>query len=287
MPSLKDRVLRVPWLFDTEDTPPPGKPLKHSKRKRQRRRKYAHDDSIQTVSGQDNEDNRSETSNVETVIAAFDSAVSALRGDASSSEDPVSKHFTDAFAGLAEGHGPRAERVQAAQAQKEGEFQQSFMVTQAEVEKVASLASAGGGADFDPSNLSEDQLKELEGLYTSIKNNVTPAIVVDTPEFSPHFEFKELCLALRNMKLKGFVGEIRMLFDLYESAEPNHDKRTEKVLSLFEKARLCKDLKSQLSHFNDLVMKALMNDRDFDDHFEDEVAPLCDLCVWLMKPDAG
>merc|ERR1712139_652653 len=109
--------------------------------------------------------------------AAFDSAVSALRGDSSSSgQDPVSKHFTDAFAGLADGSGPLAERVQAAQAQKEGEFQQSFMVTKAEVEKIAALAQAGGGADFDPTGLSEDQLKELEGLYTSINNKVGFAV---------------------------------------------------------------------------------------------------------------
>merc|ERR1711957_148543 len=108
--------------------------------------------------------------------AAFDSAINTLRGDSSSSEDPVSKHFTDAFAGLADGHGPLAERVQSAQAQKEGEFQQSFMVTKAEVEKVAALAQAGGGADFDPSNLSEDQLKELEGLYTGINNKVGFAV---------------------------------------------------------------------------------------------------------------
>lgn len=108
--------------------------------------------------------------------AAFDSAVNALRGDSSSGQDPVSKHFTDAFAGLADGHGALAERVQAAQVQKEGEFQQSFMVTKAEVEKVAALAQAGGGADFDLASLSEDQLKELEGLYTSINNKVGFAI---------------------------------------------------------------------------------------------------------------
>lgn len=59
---------------------------------------------------------------------------------------------------------------------KEGEFQQSFMVTKAEVEKVAALAQAGGGADFDPTRLSADQLKELEGLYTSINNKVGFAV---------------------------------------------------------------------------------------------------------------
>lgn len=186
--------------FDTEDTQPPGKPLKHSKKKRRRRGKHAHDDSIQTVSVQDNKDNRSQTSNVETIMEAV-----------------------------------RVEHI----------------------------------------------------IDVPVLQGMTPAIVVDTPEFSPQFEFKELCFALRNMKLKGFVGEIRMLFDLYESAEPNHDKRTEKVLSLFEKARLCKDLESQLSHFDNLMMEALMNDNDLEDHMEDEVAPLCDLCVWLMKPDAG
>jgi len=108
--------------------------------------------------------------------AALDSAIASLRGDSSGSADPVSKHFNEAFAGLAEGHGPLAERVQAAQAQKEIEFQQSFMVTQAEAGAVASLAQQGGGADFDPSNLSADQLKELEGLYTAINNKVGFAV---------------------------------------------------------------------------------------------------------------
>jgi len=108
--------------------------------------------------------------------AAFDSAVNVLRGDASSAQDPVSKHFNEAFAGLAAGHGALAERVQAAQVQKEGEFQQSFMVTKAEAEAVAALAQQGGGADFDPAKLNADQLKELEGLYTSINNKVGFAV---------------------------------------------------------------------------------------------------------------
>jgi len=108
--------------------------------------------------------------------SAFDSAVNALRGDSASGQDPVSKHFNSAFAGLADGHGPLAERVKAAQAQKEGEFQQSFMVTKAEAEAVAALSQQGGGSNFDPANLSGDQLKELEGLYTSINNKVGFAV---------------------------------------------------------------------------------------------------------------
>jgi len=107
--------------------------------------------------------------------AAFDSAVSSLGGDGAGA-DPVAKHFTEAFAGLAAGHGALAERVQAAQLQKEGEFQQSFMVSKAEVEAVSALAQQGGGADFDPSNLSADQLTELEGLYSSINNKVGFAV---------------------------------------------------------------------------------------------------------------
>ena len=107
--------------------------------------------------------------------AAFDSAVAVLGGD-SASADPISKHFTDAFAGLESGTGPLAERVTAAQKQKETEFQQSFMVTQTEAQAVRTLAEQGGGADFDPSKLSADALKELEGLYTSINNKVGFAV---------------------------------------------------------------------------------------------------------------
>lgn len=151
--------------------------------------------------------------------AAFDSAVNALRGDASSGQDPVSKHFTDAFAGLADGHGPLAERVQAAQTQKEGEFQQSFMVTKAEVEKVAALAQAGGGADFNPASLSEDQLKELEGLYTSINNKVGFAVpdlklqaIPDTKDeaaagyvASVNAQLESAAAALKAARLKAFT----------------------------------------------------------------------------------
>lgn len=108
--------------------------------------------------------------------AAFDSAVATLSGDVAGSQDPVSKHFNEAFAGLAAGHGALAERVQAAQVQKEAEFQQSFMVTKKEAEAVAGLAQQGGGADFDVSNLSADQLKELEGLYNVINNKVGFAV---------------------------------------------------------------------------------------------------------------
>lgn len=109
--------------------------------------------------------------------AAFDSALAALRGDSvSASANPVSKHFNDAFAGLASGTGALAERVEAAQKEKEGEFQQQFMVTKAEVEAVAGLTQRAGGADFDPSKLSADDLKELEGLYRSINNKVGFAV---------------------------------------------------------------------------------------------------------------
>lgn len=151
--------------------------------------------------------------------AAFDSAVSALRGDSSSSVDPVSKHFTDAFAGLADGHGALAERVQAAQAQKEGEFAQAFMVTRAEVEKVTALAQAGGGSDFDASRLSEDQFKELEGLYTSINNKVGFAVpdlklqaIPDTKDAaaagyvaSVNAQLESAAAALKAARLKAFT----------------------------------------------------------------------------------
>jgi len=152
--------------------------------------------------------------------AAFDSALNALRGDSSSSgQDPVSKHFTDAFASLADGHGPLAERVQEAQTQKEGEFQQNFMVTKAEVEKVAALAQAGGGADFNPASLSEDQLKELEGLYSRINNKVGFAVpdlkleaIHDTQDeaaagyvASVNAQLESAAAALKAARLKAFT----------------------------------------------------------------------------------
>ena len=65
-------------------------------------------------------------------------------------EDPVAKHFADAFGSLqgvdlakskADAKGTLAERVAYAQQAKEKEFEESFMVTAKEAEEVRSLAS--------------------------------------------------------------------------------------------------------------------------------------------------
>mmetsp|Transcript_9756 Transcript_9756/g.17605 ORF Transcript_9756/g.17605 Transcript_9756/m.17605 type:complete len:520 (-) Transcript_9756:86-1645(-) len=112
---------------------------------------------------------------------AFTSALKTLSGDAATAQDdPVSKHFMDAFASLqgvdllttkGDPKGSLAERVAYAQQQKEKEFQSSFMVTAKEAQEVKSLAG-GMGKDLDLSKLSADAASKLETLYTSINAKV-------------------------------------------------------------------------------------------------------------------
>ncbi|CAK9041402.1 Hypothetical protein SCF082_LOCUS23924 [Durusdinium trenchii] len=115
---------------------------------------------------------------------AFSAAVKALSGAAVEvAEDPVAKHFADAFQSLqgvdlasskADAKGSLAERVAFAQQAKEKEFQESFMVTPKEAEEVKSLASkAKSGQDYDFSKMPAEALQRLEALYTSINAKAT------------------------------------------------------------------------------------------------------------------
>jgi len=116
---------------------------------------------------------------------AFSTALKGLSGETIlAGDDPVSSHFTAAFASLASAadaapnvKGSLAERVAYAQQLKEREFCQTFMVTAEEAKEVQALA-AEAGADFDASNLSAESLKKLEGLYTSINHKVGFALPV-------------------------------------------------------------------------------------------------------------
>merc|ERR1712151_622311 len=104
--------------------------------------------------------------------AAFKAAVKSLSGATlEAGEDPVSKHFDDAFKGLAAGKGTLAERVTAAQKAKDAEFQQTFMVSAQEAAEVKSLASKAG-KDFDISKLPADAAERLDTLYNSINAKV-------------------------------------------------------------------------------------------------------------------
>jgi len=111
--------------------------------------------------------------------AAFKSALTSLAGDAASG-DPVSAHFSDAFAGLqgvdlmavkGDIAGTLAERVAYAQQAKEAEFKQTFMVTPAEAAEVRAVVKEAG-KDFDLSALSEASAKKLDALYASINSKV-------------------------------------------------------------------------------------------------------------------
>merc|ERR1712194_108332 len=115
---------------------------------------------------------------------AFASAVKGLSGE--QGDDPVAKHFNDAFMSLqgvdlsavkGDAKGSLAERVAYAQKAKESEFQQTFMVTAAEAKEVRELAKqAKSGDDYDFSKLSADALKRLESLYTNINAKVGYAV---------------------------------------------------------------------------------------------------------------
>merc|ERR1712217_874866 len=95
-------------------------------------------------------------------------------------DDPVSQHFDDAFKSLAnvdllkvKGNvkGTLAERVAAAQQAKEGEFQQTFMVSAKEAAEVKSIASKAG-KDLDLGKLPADAAERLDTLYTAINAKV-------------------------------------------------------------------------------------------------------------------
>jgi len=111
--------------------------------------------------------------------AAFNSAVTSLSGG-SGGEDPVGKHFQDAFASLdgvdlmkskGDAAGTLAERVAFAQQAKEAEFKQTFMVTPDEAAAVKSVVKEAG-KDLDFSKLSEASAKKLDNLYSSINAKV-------------------------------------------------------------------------------------------------------------------
>merc|ERR1712060_776619 len=119
--------------------------------------------------------------------SAFAAAVKSLAGEAlTASEDPVAKHFNDAFGSLqgvdlmtvkGNATGTLAERVAFAQQAKEKEFQQTFMVTAAEAAEVKKIAAEAKG-NF--SSLPAASAQKLDALYTSINGKVGYAL----PEFA-------------------------------------------------------------------------------------------------------
>lgn len=162
---------------------------------------------------------------------AFSAAVKALSGaQVEVAEDPVAKHFADAFQSLqgvdlatskADAKGTLAERVAFAQQAKEKEFQESFMVTAKEAEEVRSLASkAKSGQDYDFSKLPADALQRLEALYSSINTKVGYALpdslgiksIAATSDGSANSyvdkvnaQLEGAALKLRDARLKAFV----------------------------------------------------------------------------------
>jgi len=105
--------------------------------------------------------------------AAFNAAVKGLAGTPlTASDDPVAKHFDDAFASLAgvdlmsskgDPSGTLAERIAYAQQSKEAEFKSTFMVTPGEVSEVKAAVASGDDA-------------ALEKLYTAINAKVGYAL---------------------------------------------------------------------------------------------------------------
>jgi len=163
--------------------------------------------------------------------AAFNAALKGLAGDQlKAGEDPVAAHFEGAFKSLqgvdlaslkGDAKGSLAARVAYAQQAKEKEFQQTFMVTQAEVDEVRSLASgAKQGADYDFSKLSKEASARLDALYTNINAKVGYALpeslgskpIAATSDATANSYINqvntELAAAmqqLRNARLKAFV----------------------------------------------------------------------------------
>lgn len=118
---------------------------------------------------------------------AFDAAVTSLSGgQLDSQDDPVTKHFEDAFQSLqgvdlaavsGDPSGSLAERVAYAQQQKETEFRESFMVSAAEAAEVRELAGkADSGGDYDFSKLSASDSERLDALYERINSKVGYAV---------------------------------------------------------------------------------------------------------------
>jgi len=115
--------------------------------------------------------------NTEMQTKAFSAALKSLSGaQLAEGDDPVSSHFTKAFASLGgvdlmktkgNATGSLPERVAFAQQAKEVEFQQSFMVT---ADEVAEVKKVVGGKEVD--KLSADALEKLNGLYTRINAKV-------------------------------------------------------------------------------------------------------------------
>merc|ERR1712060_4642 len=113
---------------------------------------------------------------------AFAAAVKSMGGESlTANDDPVAKHFNDAFGSLqgvdlmtvkGNATGTLAERVAFAQQAKEKEFQQTFMVTAAEASEVKNIAAKAGGKDFDLSKLPADAKERLSALYSSINQKV-------------------------------------------------------------------------------------------------------------------
>jgi len=124
---------------------------------------------------------------------AFSAAVKGLAGgELGAGDDPVAKHFNDAFASLqgvdlsslkGNSKGSLAERVAFAQQSKEVEFQETFMVTAAEAKEVKALAAqAKSGDDYDFSKLPKEASERLDSLYASINAKVgyaIPAVACD------------------------------------------------------------------------------------------------------------
>jgi len=164
--------------------------------------------------------------------SAFASAVKSLSGQQPAvGEDPVAKHFSDAFESLAgvdlaatagNAKGSLAERVAFAQKAKETEFQQTFMVSAKEAEEVRAIASqAKSGADYDFSKLSADAAARLEALYVSINAKVGFALpeslgtkpiqatsdsAANTYVEQVNSQLAQASEALRQARLKAFVA---------------------------------------------------------------------------------
>jgi len=118
---------------------------------------------------------------------AFAAAVKSLSGESlTANDDPVAKHFNDAFGSLqgvdlltvkGSAAGTLAERVAFAQQAKEKEFQQTFMVTADEAAEVKKIAAEAKG-NF--SSLPAASAQKLDALYASINGKVGYAL----PEFA-------------------------------------------------------------------------------------------------------
>jgi len=111
--------------------------------------------------------------------AAFTAAVKSLSGQQLAvAEDPVSKHFSDAFASLegvdvsamtGDPQGSLAQRIAFAQQSKEAEFKQTFMVSAQEAAEIRAIA---GGSELDLDKLTPSTAERLDALYSSINAKV-------------------------------------------------------------------------------------------------------------------